>query len=329
MVMNLLVTMPLLTLAIPFFLLVILQLRFKKGKARVARHRQRTEDHKLRNFGAIKAAEILPLIDFYTNKNSLMGEAAVSYLIKTDERTILFDVGYNSAQRDPSPLLNNMKELGIAIPDFDTVFISHNHPDHVGGMKNMRRRTFSLTNGYIDLSGKAIYTPVPMSYPNSKPLCSERPTVIGKGIASTGTIPNQLFFLGWTLEQSLALNVEGKGIVLIVGCGHPTLPSILERAERLFEEPLFGLVGGLHYPVTGGRDTILGIPIERYVGTGKPPWRPVTMEEVQQNIALLKSKHPRLVALSAHDSCDASLAAFRDAFGTAYRDIRVGEPIAI
>ena len=327
--MNLLMAILLLILAIPCLLLVTLQIRFKRGKARAARHWRLTGDPKPADFGATKTVEILPLIDFHTNSQSLMVEAAVSYLIKTDVRTILFDVGYNSAQRDPSPLLHNMKELGIAVQDFDAVFISHNHPDHVGGIKNMRRRTFSLTNGYIDLSGKDIYTPVLMSYPNSAPICAERPTIIGKGIASTGTIPNQLFFLGWTLEQSLALNVEGKGIVLVVGCGHQTLPRILQRAERLFEEPLFGLVGGLHYPVTAGRDKILGIPIERYVGTGKPPWRPVTMEEVQQNIALLKSKHPGLVALSAHDSCDASLAAFRDAFGQAYRDIRVGEPIVI
>jgi 7,8-dihydropterin-6-yl-methyl-4-(beta-D-ribofuranosyl)aminobenzene 5'-phosphate synthase len=222
-----------------------------------------------------------------------------------------------------------MKELGIGLHDFDTIFISHNHPDHVGGIKNMRRRTFSLTNGYIDLSGKEVYTPVPMSYPNLKPICSERTVVIGRGVSSMGTIANQLFFLGWTLEQCLACNVEGKGIVLVVGCGHQTLPRIVQRAERLCEEPLFGLVGGLHYPVTSGRDTILGIPIERYVGTGKPPWRPITMDEVNENITLLKSKHPGVVALSAHDSCDASLAAFRNAFGEAYRDIRVGEPIVI
>ena len=327
--MNLLIAIPLLTLAIPCLLLVILQIRFIRGKARAARHWRLAESLKLSNFGATKTLEILPLIDFHTNKNSLMVEPGVSYLVKTDEKTILFDVGYNAAKSDPSPLLNNMKQLGIGIHDFDTVFLSHNHPDHVGGIKNMRRGTFSLTNGHIDLSGKEIYTPIPMSYPNSNPICTEKPTAIGKGIASTGTIPNHLFFLGWTLEQSLALNVEGKGIVLIVGCGHQTLPKILQSAERLFEEPLLGLVGGLHYPVTSGRDKILGIPIERYVGTGKPPWRPVTMEEVQLNIALLKSKHPALVALSAHDSCDASLAAFRDAFGKAYRDIRVGEPIVI
>jgi 7,8-dihydropterin-6-yl-methyl-4-(beta-D-ribofuranosyl)aminobenzene 5'-phosphate synthase len=131
------------------------------------------------------------------------------------------------------------------------------------------------------------------------------------------------------MEQSLACNIEGKGIVLVVGCGHQTLPKIIQRAEVLFESPIFGLLGGLHYPVTGGRDKIMGIGIEKYVGTGKLPWRPITMDEVQENITFLKAKNPKVVALSAHDSCDASLSAFRDAFSEAYREVRVGERIII
>jgi 7,8-dihydropterin-6-yl-methyl-4-(beta-D-ribofuranosyl)aminobenzene 5'-phosphate synthase len=222
-----------------------------------------------------------------------------------------------------------MKELGIGTDDFDTIFISHNHPDHVGGMKYMRRKSFSLTSHQIELKEKTVYTPVPMSYPNLTPLCIEKPTVIAKGVASIGTIPNQLFFLGWTMEQSLACNIERKGIVLVVGCGHQTLPKIIQRAEVLFESPIFGLVGGLHYPVTGGRDKIMGIGIEKYVGTGKLPWRPITMDEVQENITFLKARNPKVVALSAHDSCDASLSAFRDAFSEAYREVRVGERIII
>ena len=318
-------------IAVPFSLWVILLIRFKRGKTRADRYWNQSQDWKLKpnNLGTTKTLEILPLIDWYTNKSSLMVEAGVSYLVKTDETAILFDLGYNSEQRDPSPLLNNMRELEIELDDFDTIFISHNHPDHVGGTKYMRRKSFSLTSHQIELKGKKVYTPVPMSYPNLKPICIEKPTQIAKGIASIGTIPNQLFFLGWTMEQSLACHVEGKGIVLLVGCGHQTLPRIIQRAEKVFEVPLFGLVGGLHYPVSSGRDKVMGIEIEKFVGTGKLPWRPITMDEVEENIQFLKSRNPKVVALSAHDSCDASLAAFRDTCGAAYREIRVGERIII
>jgi len=41
--------------------------------------------------------------------------------------------------------------------------------------------------------------------------------------------------------------VEDRGIVLIVGCGHPTVEKIVARAEALFDQPVVGIVGGLHY----------------------------------------------------------------------------------
>lgn len=316
-------------IAILFSLLVVLRIRFKRGKTRADRYWHQSRNWKLNHLGTTTTLEILPLIDWYTNNKNLMVEAGVSYLVKTDETAILFDLGYNREQRDPSPLLNNMKELGLEIDDFDTIFISHNHPDHVGGMKYMRRKSFSLTSRQIELKGKKVYTPIPMSYPNLRPVCIEKPTRIAKGVASIGTIPNQLFFLGWTMEQSLACNVDGKGIVLVVGCGHQTLPRIIQRTEQVFRLPLFGLVGGLHYPVSAGRDTMMGIGIEKFVGTGKLPWRPITMDEVLKDIQFLKARNPKVVAISAHDSCDASLAAFRDSFGGAYRELRVGESIII
>ncbi len=60
-----------------------------------------------------------------------------------------------------------------------------------------------------------MYTPITMSYPGLKPIHSEYPTIIGKGVATIGVIPNQLFFFGWTMEQTIAVNVKNKGIILI------------------------------------------------------------------------------------------------------------------
>ena len=316
-------------LTLLLLILIVLLFRFRLGKLRAEQYWHQSRVKKMTGIGSTGSLEILPLIDWYTNNEGLMFEAGVSYLIRTDETTILFDVGYNSKQLDPSPLLHNMGCLGIGVDDFDTIFISHNHPDHVGGMHFMRCRSFSLTARQIPLSPKMVYTPIPMTYPGLDPICTENPTVIAKGVASIGVIPTQLFFLGWTPEQALACRVDGKGIVLIVGCGHQTLPKIIARTEALFSDPIYGIVGGLHYPVTGGRDTFFGIPIEKYVGTGKVPWSPVTMREVRENIQLLKTRKPEVVALSAHDSCDASLSLFRDSFQEAYKDISVGKTILI
>ena len=168
-----------------------------------------------------------------------------------------------------------------------------------------------------------------MTYPGLNPIHSEKPLILAKGVATIGTISNSLFLIGLEQEQALAINVEGKGIVLIVGCGHQTLPKIIERAESLFDEPIYGLIGGLHYPVNGGPIEIMGMFFHQMFGTGKLPWDPITIEELQENIKFLKNINPKIIALSAHDSSDVSLKAFQDAFPEAIRTINVGERIII
>jgi 7,8-dihydropterin-6-yl-methyl-4-(beta-D-ribofuranosyl)aminobenzene 5'-phosphate synthase len=284
---------------------------------------------KVKNLGATKTLEVLPLVDWHTSNDQLIGEPGVSYLIKTDQSTILFDVGLNSKQSDPSPLIHNMKQLGVTIDDIDAIVISHNHRDHVGGKMWSELMTFSLGNEQADLGKKSVFTPVQMTYPGLSPICTEKPTKISKGVTTIGTISNQFFFLGLTPEQAIAVNVSGKGIVLIVGCGHQTLGKLLERTKALFDMPVYGIIGGLHYPVTESRVIIFGIEAQKYFGTGKTPWEPMTLEDVQNNINLLKDVKPGLVALSAHDSCDASINEFRKTFGPNYRDVKVGEPIIV
>jgi len=309
--------------------MIYLMIRFNKGKRKAEEHWQQSTVQKIADLGATKSLEILPLIDWHTSTSheDLKGEAGVSYLIKTDENSVLFDVGLNSRQSDPSLLLQNMKQLGITTDDFDIIVISHNHLDHVGGMKWQRRRSFSLTTHQIELGEKAVYTPILMAYQGLNPICTENPTVIAKGIATIGAISNQDFLMGRILEQALAVNVEGKGIVLIIGCGHQTLSKIIKRAEALFEEPIYGVIGGLHYPVTDSRYKVMGIKIQKYLGTCKLPWRPITIAEVQENIDFLKKRNPKIVGLSPHDSCDASIATFRSAFQNSYKEIKVGEKI--
>lgn len=305
--------------------------RYNAGKkeAESAWNKNQAAIQKIKDLGTTRSLEVLPLIDWHTSNDQLMGEPGVSYLIKTDQTTILFDVGLNSKQSDPSPLLHNMKHLGVAIDVIDVIVISHNHRDHVGGRMWSELMTFSFGNEQIDLGLKKVLTPIPMSYPGLSPICTENPTKISSGVTTTGIIANQFFFLGLTSEQAIAVNVLGKGIVLIVGCGHQTLGKLLERTEALFDTPVYGIIGGLHYPITGSRMTIYGVEVQKYFGTGKTPWEPMTLQDVRNNIDLLKKLKPGIVAFSAHDSCDVSIEEFRKTFGASYRDVKVGEPIVV
>lgn len=303
--------------------------RFQLGRHRADKAWAAARYPKLEDVGAVKRLTILPLIDWYTVRDDLVGEPGVSYLIRADDTTILFDVGFNQQGEHPSPLLRNMAALGVDVAEIDALVISHAHEDHVGGVSHMMQHTFALSGEPVDLRGMPAYVPVPLSNPTAQVTLVDGPRIIAPGVASIGPIPRQMFFLGWTVEQSLAVNVEGKGIVLIVGCGHPTLQRIVDRAETLFDEPLYGLVGGLHYPVTASREIKFGLPLQRLLCTGKWPWDPINRQDVETAIAYLKRRNPQLVALSAHDSCDWSIETFRQAFGAAYRDVLVGKEIVV
>jgi metal-dependent hydrolase (beta-lactamase superfamily II) len=289
-------------------LIVILGLGFIFGRqawaARQAAQDWQTTVSPIINLGSTRTLSILPLVENESSRSDLQAEHGVSYLIKTDNATILFDIGYNQNATSPSPLEANMAALGISLDDASILFFSHNHPDHVGGTNWWRAGTFSLGNEQIDLSNKTIYVPEPLSYPGLDPIVATQPAKIAEGVASLGTIafaevfPVSLF-RGKGAEQSLAINVEGKGIVLVTGCGHQGLEKMLARAQALFDRPVVGVVGGLHY-------------LE------------ATAADLQPEIDRLVTLNPQLVGLSPHDSGPAARQAFQTAFPTAYQEIKVG-----
>ena len=277
------------------------------------------------DLGSTQHFEMLPLIDWFTSNDSLVGEAGVAYLIRTDDATILFDVGLNEQNTDPSPLLMNMKRLGVDIDDIDMIVISHPHGDHTGGDKWSEKNTFSLTTHQLDLGDKEVYTPIPMTYPGLQPVHTPKPTKIAKGVATIGVITCPMFH-DIVQEQALAINVENKGIVVVTGCGHQRIEKIVERTERLFDEPIYGLLGGFHLPISEGRNIS---KIYQYFITGRLPWKPFTETDIANYITLLKQKGVKVVGISGHDSCDLSISMFRDAFKESYIEIAVGDKIIL
>ena len=119
--------------------------KFERGRREAERRWESGEPARIERPGSVSRLSILPLIDFYADRDDLTGEPGVSFLVRADDFTLLFDVGLNHKTESPSPLVRNMAALGVARDDIDAVLISHCHMDHTGGLAAQKARTFELT----------------------------------------------------------------------------------------------------------------------------------------------------------------------------------------
>ena len=251
--------------------------------------------------------EILPLYEEAGAGEGWEIGHGVSYLVRTDASTILMDVGDNPERRAVAPFAGNMGALGIAWAEIDALLVSHPHPDHVGGVEAWKSHTLALGDLPADVRSPPAYLPSPLAYPDAAVIPG--PALVGPDAATTGVIP---YAETWPMslyearggEQALVIDLQGQGLVVVTGCGHPGLETLIERAEALYGRPVIGIVGGLHYGDAAA-------------------------EELAAPIRFLQQRRPLLVALSPHDSSAPALAAFESAFPGVYHTLRVGEAVRL
>jgi len=177
----------------------------------------------------------------------------------------------------------------------------------MGGMVGFRSRSIRIPAELSALKGKPCYLPEEADAGDFAGHVVRGPKVLAAGIGTTGPLARSLFFLGLCEEQALVARLQDKGLVVITGCGHPTVEVILQMIRRLSGEPLYAIAGGLHFPVTESRFQRYGIQLQMFLGTGKPPWQRITEDDLSQTIAHINGVGPKRVLLSAHDTCDHSL----------------------
>jgi 7,8-dihydropterin-6-yl-methyl-4-(beta-D-ribofuranosyl)aminobenzene 5'-phosphate synthase len=269
---------------------------------------------------------VLPLVEARSSGQQFRTEAGLSYLIKADDITILMDFGRNAGEWHPSPLLENMRTLNVDPGRIDMLVLSHLHPDHTGGGRDFQAKEFRLSQGPVAVPAIPAYVPEPIAASrwNAAPRVEvlRGPKVLAPGIAVTGPIPRHLFLLGRIEENALAVNVEGKGIVLVSGCGHQGVVKLLDRARTLFNEPVYGIVGGLHLAAHG--DALLSM-----VGGDRFPLPGAAERRAREAIGLLQRVNPGFVALSPHDSSGWTIGEFRRAFGDRYHDVEAGRELKL
>src|SRR6516164_9605954 len=306
--------------------LVALAGRYAAGVARADREWAGQVEAGLHDLAEVDEVSVVPLVERLIGEGSgLRGEPGVSYLVSVGGQRVLFDSGLSGGKPD-SALAHNAQALGVPLGDLDAVVISHLHPDHIGGLRAMRQRTFSFAGEPLEPPGIPAHVPAAMQHPRADVVITSRPSVIGPGMAVLPPLPRMLFWTGYVTEQVLVVNVRGFGLVLISGCGHPRIEQILGVTERVLDVPIRAVVGGLHLPVHA-----VGTPLmpQAILGNPHPPWQPIGERDAEHVLAEIEARGPRLVALSGHDSTPWTYDAFARRFGERYRTLRAGEELRI
>jgi 7,8-dihydropterin-6-yl-methyl-4-(beta-D-ribofuranosyl)aminobenzene 5'-phosphate synthase len=215
------------------------------------------------------------------NADTLLAEHGLSLLITVyqgeNKHTILFDTGYTKVG-----VLHNMELLGVNVEEIEAIVLSHGHMDHTGtlnGILDKISRTIPLvlhpgifqhprytrrpdgaksiwprTVVKSDLEGKnvdIIESKTPVCLADDMVMVTgevERTTPFEKGM------PNALMEQNGELvhdpimdDQSIAMKLKGKGLVVVSGCAHAGIINTLMFAQKTTgEQKVHAVLGGFH-----------------------------------------------------------------------------------
>ncbi len=314
---------PIIALSSPVLLPMLIRKnrRFKKNIQRSHEvNAERIERAKPLELPQLDHLELTVLVEQKT-EHGFLGAPGVSYFIKTDLGALLFDVGFGP---EIPTLAHNARKIGFTLAHVDALAISHLHPDHMGGHQAVRTNQVTLPREIGDPKGQPCFVPAEAGAEGFQTEVVEGPRMLAAGVASTGPLARSLFFFGWTEEQALVAHIKGKGLVVLTGCGHPTIETIIKMVRKISDEPIYAVGGGLHFPITDSPMQRRGLKIQMIVGTGKPPWRRVTDADVSRTIDSLNAAGPQRVFLSAHDTCDYAIGRFKDGLRSETDVLRAG-----
>ncbi len=177
---------------------------------------------------SVKELKLIVVIDNYPD-SELKTTWGLSILVKTPKNTILFDTGPN-----PDILRENLKKLGVDPGEIDFVVISHEHGDHVIGLSYLAKVRPGLrvyvpkgTAERIGIHGLDIRE-------------VDKTTEVAEGVAVIG------WLYGPPAEEALAINVKGRGLVILVGCSHPGVVNIVAKAKTELGIKPYLVLGGFH-----------------------------------------------------------------------------------
>ena len=180
------------------------------------------------------------------SKAELLATGGLSMYVKVNGNVILFDTG-NTA----GPLLERLEESGLDAALIDAVVLSHGQSNHVHG---------DLSDVLSATSSKAkIYVPAPAAEKVSQGIPGANVVAVSKPIR---VLPDAWLVgplqvdagEGTTVGQALVLD-RPDGLVVIVGCSYPSVPSVVQQIKEVFGHRRINLLaGGFHLRGTSKKD---------------------------------------------------------------------------
>ncbi len=288
--------------------------------------------------GGVDFLKIIVLMDDRSpGTGDLIAQHGASYFLEIgsgDEiRNILVDVGQSWEM-----LFHNMERLCLSPEMLDVIVLTHCHYDHTGDLAEVVR-----ASGKRDLpvvAHPAVFRPhftwrpclrhigVPhgngpaeVEEAGGKLLLSSDPVPLLEGVTTLGEVPRRTDFEepgvkavtsvnGKLAEDhvaddtAVAVNVDGRGIVVVTGCSHSGVINILRRSLELFPETsLDGVLGGFHLIKADD-------------------------ERIGKTVSSLAELGPRWIAAGHCTGFNAQVA-FRNHFGERFEPLFVGKAVTV
>src|SRR5262245_55299930 len=212
-------------------------------------------------------AQVTVLYDAFGKTSTMKKDWGFSALVEYGGKRILFDTGNNA-----DVFAHNVQAKGIDLTQLDFAIVSHRHGDHTSGLNHLLKvnpavkiyapqenfgvfgaalpGTFYRRNDQLPpdmryFDGKAPDTlRFGSPWPDGNFTWVTKTTEIAPGfhvILLNGTWGVDLE----VKEISLAIDTP-DGIVLVVGCSHPTIEKIVEAAKTALNKPIHLVLGGTH-----------------------------------------------------------------------------------
>lgn len=167
---------------------------------------------------------------------------------------------------------HNFNQMKLDLNEIKGIVISHRHIDHAGALKELlpqlTHQKLLITDDYgvsdlransekyrfadmepdgtfnVAISQKEVDSILVYSHTKILTNFAE----LEPGLFTTGPLGEKM------REQALVIKTD-KGIVVIVGCSHPTLPIIVKKAQEITNtQKVYGIIGGFHFKDSNKED---------------------------------------------------------------------------